>query len=78
MEAEKMIERANKAVTDAFNNGSEFERKRLIEKLKSWLELNTDWNKEYIREESPVTCWYRNVHNPNYGKIDELVKYLEE
>lgn len=49
-----------------------------IAKVKSWLKLNTDWNKEYIREDSPVTCWYRNVHNPNYGKIDELVKYLEE
>ena len=76
METEKIIERANKAVTDAFNNGSEFERKRLIEKVKSWLELNTDWNKEYIRKEDMYKYWY--ASNPNYGKIDELVKYLEE
>lgn len=32
METKEIIERANKAVTEAFNNGSEFERKRLIEK----------------------------------------------
>ena len=32
METEKIIERANKAITDAFNNGSEFTQKRLIEK----------------------------------------------
>jgi hypothetical protein len=49
-----------------------------VAKVKKWLELNTDWNKEYIQEESDKTCWYRNVQNPNYGKIDELVKYLEE
>ena len=76
METEKIIERANKAVADAFNNSSEFERKRLIEKVKSWLELNTDWNKEYIRKEDMYKYWY--ASNPNYGKIDELVKYLEE
>ena len=76
METEKIIERTNKAVADAFNNGSEFERKRLIEKIKSWLELNTDWNKEYILKEDMYKYWYDS--NPNYGKIDELVKYLEE
>lgn len=53
-------------------------KQEFIAKVKKWLELNTDWNKEYIREESDMTCWYRNVQNPNYGKIDELIKYLEE
>lgn len=38
----KIIELANKAVSDAFNNGSEFERKRLIEKAKNWLKNNID------------------------------------
>lgn len=53
-------------------------KQEFIAKVRKWLELNTDWNKEYIREESDETCWYRNVCNPNYGKIDELIKYLEE
>lgn len=53
-------------------------KQEFIAKVRKWLELNTDWNKEYIREESDKTCWYRNVCNPNYGKIDELIKYLEE
>lgn len=40
MESEKIIERANKAVTESFNNGSEFERKRLIDKACEWIEKN--------------------------------------
>ena len=39
-----------------------------IAKLRKWLELETDWNMEYDEE----------GRNDNYGKIDELVKYLEE
>lgn len=39
-----------------------------IAKVKRWLELETDWNMEYDDE----------GRNDNYGKIDELVKYLEE
>ena len=39
-----------------------------IAKVKRWLEINTNWNMEYDEE----------GRNDNYGKIDELVKYLEE
>ena len=39
-----------------------------IAKVKRWLELETDWNMEYDEE----------GRNDNYGKIDELIKYLEE
>lgn len=39
-----------------------------IAKLKTWLKNNTDWDMEYDEE----------GRNDNYGKIDELVKYLEE
>lgn len=44
-------------------NKSEF-----ITKLKRWLELETDWNMEYVE----------GGRNPNFGKIDELIKYMEE
>ena len=39
-----------------------------IAKLKIWLKINTNWDMEYAEE----------GRNDNYGKIDELVKYLEE
>ena len=39
-----------------------------IAKVKRWLELETNWNMEYDEE----------GRNDNYGKIDELVKYLEK
>ena len=39
-----------------------------IAKVKRWLERETNWNMEYDEE----------GRNDNYGKIDELVKYLEE
>lgn len=39
-----------------------------IAKIKRWLELETDWGQE----------WDAEGRNPDYGKIDELVKYLEE
>jgi hypothetical protein len=44
-------------------NKSEF-----IAKLKRWLELETDWNMQYIESGK----------NPNFGKIDELINYMEE
>ena len=40
--------------------------------------MNTDWNKEYINDEVAFSGWCRHAFNLNYGKIDELVKYLEE
>ena len=40
----------------------------MIAKLKTWLKINTDWDMEYDEE----------GRNPDYGMIDELVKYLEE
>ena len=43
-------------------------KQEFIAKVKRWLELETDWNMEYDEE----------GRNDNYGKIDELVKYLEE
>lgn len=39
-----------------------------ITKLKTWLKINTNWDMEYDEE----------GRNDNYGKIDELIKYLEE
>lgn len=44
-------------------NKSEF-----IAKLKRWLELETNWNMQYIESGK----------NPNFGKIDELINYMEE
>lgn len=43
-------------------------KQEFIAKVKRWLELETDWAQEYDEE----------GRNPNYGMIDELVKYLEE
>lgn len=43
-------------------------KQEFIAKLKKWLELETNWNMEYDEE----------GRNPNYGKIDELIKYMEE
>lgn len=39
-----------------------------IAKLKKWLMMNTNWDMEYDEE----------GRNPNYGTIDELIKYMEE
>ena len=47
----------------AMVNKSEF-----IAKLKRWLELETNWNMQYIESGK----------NPNFGKIDELIHYMEE
>lgn len=43
-------------------------KQEFIAKLKTWLKINTNWDMEYDEE----------GRNDNYGKIDELVKYLEE
>jgi hypothetical protein len=43
-------------------------KQEFIAKVKRWLELETDWGQE----------WDAEGRNPDYGKIDELVKYLEE
>lgn len=43
-------------------------KQEFIAKVKRWLELETNWNMEYDEQ----------GRNDNYGKIDELVKYLEE
>jgi hypothetical protein len=53
-------------------------KQEFIAKVKRWLELETNWNKEYIRDEVAFCDWCRDIRNPNYGKIDELVKYLEK
>lgn len=42
-------------------------KQEFIAKVKRWLELETDWNMKYVET----------GRNDNYGKIDELVKYLE-
>lgn len=43
-------------------------KQEFIAKVRRWLELETDWNMEYDEE----------GRNDNFGKIDELVKYLEK
>ena len=43
-------------------------KQEFIAKLKKWLKLETNWDMEYDEE----------GRNPNYGKIDELIKYMEE
>lgn len=43
-------------------------KQEFIAKVRKWLELETNWNTEYDEQ----------GRNDNYGKIDELVKYLEE
>lgn len=53
-------------------------KEEFIEEIRNWLKNNTDWNKAYINDEVAFSGWCRPVCNPNYGKIDELVKYLEE
>jgi hypothetical protein len=52
---------------DEHPNPAMINKQEFIAKVKRWLELETDWNMEYDEE----------GRNLNYGKIDELVKYLE-
>lgn len=44
------------------------DKKEFIAKLKKWLRNNTNWDMEYDEA----------GRNDNYGKIDELIKYMEE
>lgn len=53
--------------SDEHPNSKMVNKDEFIAKVKRWLELETDWNMEYDEE----------GRNPNYGRIDELVKYLE-
>lgn len=56
-------------VTDTDVNKPEMVNKQeFITKVKKWLELETNWGQEFDE----------NGRNENYGKIDELIKYLEE
>lgn len=55
-------------VSEACIKMAEWEHKRLIEKLEKWIRGNTDWHDEYNWE----------GRNPNYGKVDELIQFLEE
>jgi hypothetical protein len=56
-------------VTDTDVNKPEMVNKQeFIAKVKKWLELETNWGQEFDE----------NGRNENYGKIDELIKYLEE
>ena len=43
-------------------------KQEFIGKVRNWLKINTNWDMEYDEE----------GRNDNYGKIEELVKYLEE
>lgn len=43
-------------------------KQEFIEKTLKWLELETDWGMEYDEE----------GRNPNYGKLEELEKYLKQ
>ena len=62
----KIISRANKAVTESFENGAKFERERLAKLVENWCRLNTDWFDEYDNE----------GRNFNYGKAEELINLI--
>ena len=57
-----------RALDENANEETMVNKQEFIAKLKKWLELETNWNMEYDEE----------GRNPNYGKIDELIKYMEE
>ena len=57
-----------RALDENANKETMVNKQEFIAKLKKWLELETDWNMEYDE----------GGRNPNYGKIDELIKYMEE
>ena len=70
-----MTPQATDLLECAFTKGAEwadehpkFSKEEFIEKVKRWLKFETDWDMEYDEE----------GRNPNYGKIDELIKYLTE
>ena len=62
----KIISRANEAVTKSFENGAKFERERLAKVVESWCRANTDWFDEYDAE----------GRNFNYGKAEELINLI--
>lgn len=66
---ESVVEFVDNALRAGEQPKSEMVNKQeFIAKVRKWLELETDWGMEYDWE----------GRNPNYGKIDELIKYLEE
>lgn len=58
----------NKTTNTDVNKSEMVNKQEFIAKVRKWLEIETNWNMEYDEE----------GRNDNYGKIDELVKYLEE
>lgn len=74
MEKKEMIERANKAVNSAFEDGAEFAKKALIDKACKWLDenfMNLIWGKT------------RSVYaGGNFATVDEMIanfrKAMEE
>ena len=64
---DKLRKAMNASDTDE-NKPEMVNKQEFIAKVKRWLEIETDWNMEYDE------CG----RNDNYGKIDELVKYLEK
>lgn len=66
---ETMEESTNKAIFESKVQSCDMVNKQeFIDKIKKWLELETDWNMEYIED----------GRNPNYGKIDELISHLSK
>lgn len=59
----KVIQVDDEPFKEEMVNKAEF-----ITKLKTWLKINTNWDMEYDEQ----------GRNDNYGKIDELINYLEE
>ena len=53
---------------DDFEKHEMVNKSEFIAKVKKWLELETNWGQQFDE----------NGRNENYGKIDELIKYLEE
>ena len=66
--AEDMYAAMERILDEDTNKETMVNKQEFIAKVKRWLELETDWGQE----------WDAEGRNPDYGKIDELVKYLEE
>ena len=58
----------SKDVRDAFEEGTEWADKTMIEKACEWLKFNTNWDNE----------WDDMGRNLNYGMIEEFRKAMEE
>ena len=54
-------------VVDAFEDGAEWGRKKLIENACEWLRNNTTWE-----------CDFYGGNNPNKNKIEDFRKAMEE